>query len=136
MTGENMKRQLGVLLITALLLTSLFVSAGDAADVGAVTVVEKYLNALIIGDVDGMKSCLAHGALQKKAAVLDIPSYDETLRSRYQNATFSIVDTVPLGGAQTRIDTQITFGSGRPMVASFIVVKDSSGGYWIAEEVE
>ena len=50
-----MKRQLGALLITALLLIPLFVSAGDAADDGAVTVVENYLNALIVGDIDGMK---------------------------------------------------------------------------------
>ena len=131
-----MKRQLCVLLITALLTIPLFASAGDAAGHGAVTVVENYLNALIVGDIDGMKSSLAHGVLQKKAAVLDIPSYDETLRSRYQNAAFSIVDTVPLGGDQTRVDTQITFGSGRPMVASFIVIKDAAGAYRIAEKVD
>jgi hypothetical protein len=136
MTGENMKRQLGALLTTVLLFASLFVSAGDAADHGAVTVVDNYLNALIVGDIEGMKNSLAPGLLQKKAAVLDIPSYDETLRSRYQNATFSIVDSVDLADDRTQIDTQIVFGSGRPMVASFVVVKDAAGDYWIAEEVE
>ena len=131
-----MNRQMGALLITALLLITLFAAAGDAGDATAVAVVENYLNSLIIGDIDGLKRDLADGLLQKKAPALDSPSYDDMLRSRYQNATFTIVDTVPLNGDRTRIDTQILFGSGRRMVASFIVIKDVAGAYWIAEEVE
>lgn len=136
MRGRGTVFLIVVLLSVAVCLSGVPAAVGDGGDADAVAVVESYLGALVRGDIDGMKQRLAPELLHKKASVLDSPSYDRTLRSFYENATFSIVDTRPEKNDRIRVDTQIVLGSGHLMVASFIVVKDAAGVHWIAEEVE
>jgi len=137
-----MNRQLiAFLIIAVLLLIPLGKSANETAvagDVapGALITVERYLIALINGDILGLKSTLSPKLLREKASVLESPSYDETLRSFYANATFRIVSENPVGAERVKVDTEISLDGGHLMEASFLLVRDADDNYMIDEEVQ
>lgn len=136
---EDMKRRTRIFLSTVFALLCLVtgkMAVAGAVDAGASAAVESYLNFLIAGDIDGLKSLLSPNLLGQKESILNSPSYDATLRARYQNATFKILDPSPAADGRIKVDTRITLDGGHPMEASFILITDASGNYLIDEEVQ
>lgn len=78
-------------------------------------VVEMYLSALLIGDVQTIKNCLGNRLLQRKKNTLEDPGYSSFLLDRYNGATFSIIDSVSDETGKNKVDVEITFISGDKM---------------------
>jgi hypothetical protein len=136
---EDMNRRTRIFLSTVFALLCLVtgrMAVAGAVDAGASAAVESYLNFLIAGDIDGLKSLLSPNLLGQKESILNSPSYDATLRARYQNATFKILDPSPAADGRIKVDTRITLDGDHPMEASFILITDASGNYLIDEEVQ
>lgn len=136
---EDMNRRTRFFLSTVLALLCLVtgkMALAGTVDAGASAAVESYLNFLIAGDIDGLKSLLSPNLLGQKESILNSPSYDAALRARYQNATFKILDPSPGADGRIKVDTRITLDGGHPMEASFILITDASGNYLIDEEVQ
>jgi hypothetical protein len=135
-----MNRRLFILMGTALLIILLCIPANTVAagdvDPGALVTVENYLQSLINGDIQGIRSTLSPRFLREKAPVLDSQSYDEFLQALYKNATFRIVDASPEGTDRVKVDTELSLDGGHLVAASFILVRGADGIYVIDQEME
>lgn len=138
--------------LTALLKTALFLfvilpcnsPASDIAtgpvtadaDYEVIATVENYLQALVSGDIPGLKQTLSPALLREKESILDSPGYDATLRELYAAATYSVKAVQWVTSVKARIDAELVDGSGNVLETVFLVIQSADGAFLIDQEIQ
>jgi len=75
----------------------------------ATSIANQYMQALINGDINTMRSLLAEKLLKRKANIFSNPDYPQFLKKLYKNAKYEIVNSAGKGKKMTAVDVMITY---------------------------
>ena len=107
----------------------------------AVAVLNVYLNALIEGDMEGIRGSIGGYLLEKRKKLLDNPDYPSLLRDAYKDASFEILNCKILKKDSTQIDVRIDLNEKESRQLRFLLIKkaifpDSSAQFRIYSQTE
>jgi hypothetical protein len=133
-----MKKLIPIATALFLLFSSSVVSFTVAAELSpdesqAVASVQAYMDALMAGDIDQMRSHLASTLLAERKALLDNPTYPQHLQKAYGGASFEVVDQLWVGSDKVRVDVKIQLNP-QDVVHSRFVLKRIGDTYRIVTE--
>jgi hypothetical protein len=95
------------------------VAAGTAAEADAIGVVESYLGALMVGDVDRVKASLGSALADERGALLDNPGYPGSLQKAYAGADYRITDSRQLSGNRAEVDALLMLADDQSVAVRF-----------------
>lgn len=131
--------RLGARLVTLALLlycssTPVFADqAPSPEELRAIDAVNRYLGAVMVGDVAGLREYLAPNLLEERRALLGNPNYPLTLQNAYANATFDIIGSQTVGSDKIRVDVRIVLNGQNAIHSRFLLAKIDNHYLIVAE---
>lgn len=83
--------------------------------------IERYMNALVAGDIETVKQCLGKKLRKRHKNTFKDPAYASFLVNRYDGATFSIVQNRERENGTQIVDVKITFKDRNAMTIRFFL---------------
>lgn len=122
---SSIKNILGLTLIGILFFTLIFNIHAGSSKKGPREVVELYVNALITGDLETIKACLAENLLKQRNNTFMDPSYSNFLVDRYYGSSFRINQQQERKNGNKIVDLEIILDSKDKLAIRLMLNKEN-----------
>ena len=100
----------------------------------ALHVVNSYFEALIVGDVAGVRKLLGGNLLKERSAMFDNPNYGSFLQNLYARASYQITQVKMVSDSAVVAQVRLYFGDGNSQDSYFLLDRQADNQYKIVSE--